>query len=285
MTFTKNPMHIPRDIEIAVISDIHLGTHACKARELISYLKSIKPAKLILNGDIIDSWRFSRSYFPKTHLKIIRLLIKFLENGTEVIYITGNHDEVMRNLSGVSFQNLKIVNQLELNLNGIKTWIFHGDFYDRIIHRYKWLARTGAALYGLMTVTNKAINKLLSPFGKGPVIIYKTIKEKIKTHPDKLSAFEEKIITNARRKGYGTVICGHTHTPVSKTIQDKNGTLRYLNCGDWVEHCTSAEYTNGIWTLKTFTSADLSPTYDEPVVLNKKSLYYLMVKEFPRFSN
>ncbi|MFB6342164.1 UDP-2,3-diacylglucosamine diphosphatase [Saccharicrinis sp. FJH62] len=278
-------MNLPRNVEVAVISDIHLGTHACKARELINYLKSIHPEKLILNGDIIDSWRFSRSYFPKTHLKIIRLLIKFLENGTEVIYITGNHDEVMRNLSGVSFQNLKIVNQHELNQNGLKTWIFHGDFYDRIIHQHKWLARTGAALYGLITITNKAINKTLSVFGLGSVIIYKTIKEKIKTHPEKLSGFEERIITHARKKGYGTVICGHTHTPVNKIISDNNGTLNYINCGDWVEHCTSAEYSHGKWTLKTFSQTESTLTFDEPVVLNKKSLYYLMLKEFPLLSN
>ena len=278
-------MNKPRDVEVAVISDIHLGTHACKAREVLNYLKSINPSKLILNGDIIDSWRFSRSYFPGTHLKVIRLLIKFLENGTEIIYITGNHDEVMRNLSGVAFQNLKIVNQLELHLNGSKTWIFHGDFYDRIIRQHKWLARTGAALYGLITISNKLINKILEFSGFRSVIIYKSIKERIKSNSKKLSGFEKKIITNAIRKDYNTVICGHTHTPVYKTITEENRSLTYINCGDWVEHCTSAEYANGTWTLRTFSQEDPSPMFDEPVVLNKKNLYYLMLNEFPMFSN
>lgn len=116
-----------RKLEIAVISDLHLATRACKAKRILHYLKSISPQTLVLNGDIIDSWRFSRNYFPKPQLKVVRQLIKMMEKGVQIFYITGNHDEFLRRFNQTEIGKLKIVNQLILDLNGKKTWIFHGD--------------------------------------------------------------------------------------------------------------------------------------------------------------
>ena len=85
-----------RTVEVLVISDVHLGTYGCHAAELLRYLKSIKPGMVILNGDIIDIWQFSKSYFPEPHLKVIRRIMKFITEGTPVYYLTGNHDEMLR---------------------------------------------------------------------------------------------------------------------------------------------------------------------------------------------
>ena len=60
-----------RSVDIAVISDVHLGTFGCRATELLHYLKQIEPNTLILNGDIIDIWQFSKNYFPKSHMKVV----------------------------------------------------------------------------------------------------------------------------------------------------------------------------------------------------------------------
>ena len=65
VTLQVNPLALKkRKIEVAVISDVHLGTYGCQADELIAYLNSIQPKKLILNGDIIDIWQFKKRYFP-----------------------------------------------------------------------------------------------------------------------------------------------------------------------------------------------------------------------------
>src|SRR5690606_29899168 len=154
-------------------------THASKAKTLLKYLKSIKPETLVLNGDIIDSWRFSRNYFPKPHLKVVRQFIKMLEKGVNIVYITGNHDEFLRKFKGSEMGNLKIVNQLVLEMDGQKTWIFHGDIFDNVIHQSKWLAKLGAATYGFLTLVNKAFNSVLLFLGVEEVIIYKSIKKKL----------------------------------------------------------------------------------------------------------
>jgi UDP-2,3-diacylglucosamine pyrophosphatase LpxH len=70
--------------EIVVISDVHLGTYGCHAKELNAYLKSIRPKILVLNGDIIDIWRFSKRYFPKSHLQVLRRILRMMERGTKV---------------------------------------------------------------------------------------------------------------------------------------------------------------------------------------------------------
>ena len=130
-----------RKLDISVISDVHLATLASKAKDLLKYLKSIYPKTLVLNGYIIYSWRFSRNYFPKAHLKVIRQLVKIIEKGVQVIYIIGNHDDVFRKFNNTKLGNFSIVNQFELTIGNQKVWIFHGDVFDSIIHHSPRLAQ------------------------------------------------------------------------------------------------------------------------------------------------
>ena len=274
-----------REIEIAIISDLHLATHACKPKKIIKYLKSVQPKKLVLNGDIIDSWRFSRNYFPKNHLKVIRQMIKMMEQGVEIIYITGNHDEFLRKFSHVEIGNLKIANQLVLELDGQKTWIFHGDIFDPSIQKTRWLARLGAAAYGLLTMLNKAVNQLLVSLGKNEIIIYKSIKDKVVKEKLNLSRFETSVLQAAITQNYSTVICGHTHKPKHRQINFQGKNISYLNCGDWLEHFTAVEYYDGEWHLYYHhdQGEDLQP--DELDFPLKKQLYQSLLKELAFTNN
>jgi len=119
-----------RYVDVVVISDVHLGTYGCRAKELVSYLKSIKPGMLILNGDIVDMWQFSKKYFPKSHMKVVKEIIRLASKGVPVYYVTGNHDEMLRKFAGFKLGNLSIVNKLLIELDGKQTWIFHGDVFD-----------------------------------------------------------------------------------------------------------------------------------------------------------
>jgi UDP-2,3-diacylglucosamine pyrophosphatase LpxH len=272
-----------RKLDISVISDVHLATLASKAKPLLQYLKSIQPQLLVLNGDIIDSWRFSRNYFPKAHLKVIRQLVKMIEKGVQIVYITGNHDDVFRKFNNTRLGNFSIVNQLELNQANQKVWIFHGDVFDHIIHHSPWLVKFGAAAYGLLTVFNKMVNIVLRAFGGADMILYKSMKDRILKEKKVLTNFEKAIGRAALSKNIDLVICGHTHIPVDKTISSENGQVRYINCGDWVEHFSAAECLDGNWSLNYFKSDDEdedieSPT-DELYIPDKKQLYRSILEE------
>ena len=120
-----------RKVDIVVISDVHVGTYGCHAKELLHYLKSIKPKTVILNGDIIDVWQFSKRYWPKSHMKIIKQLMHWMTKRIKIYYITGNHDEMLRKFVGFKMGTLEIVNKLELTLpDDKKAWFFHGDVFD-----------------------------------------------------------------------------------------------------------------------------------------------------------
>jgi UDP-2,3-diacylglucosamine pyrophosphatase LpxH len=266
-----------RNLDVSVISDVHLATHASKAKVLLKYLKSIKPKTLVLNGDIIDSWRFSRNYFPKPHLKVVRHLIKMLEKGVKIFYITGNHDEFLRKFKGSEMGNLKIVNQLVLEMDGQKTWIFHGDIFDHIIHKAKWLAKLGAATYGFLTIVNKAFNSALLFLGLDEVIIYKSIKNKLIKAKAQLTPFEQAVAKVAAERNCQTVICGHTHEPKDKWVVNEHGAVRYINCGDWVEHFTAAEYCNKHWSLLYFVD-DKIDSLDEDIP-DQKEIYLSLFQE------
>lgn len=113
-----------RNVDVVVISDVHLGTYGCKAKELLRYLNSIQPKTLILNGDIIDVWQFKKSYFPKSHLKVIKKILSFVTKNTEVYYVTGNHDEMFRKFADFELGKLKICNKICLTIEEKKTWFF-----------------------------------------------------------------------------------------------------------------------------------------------------------------
>lgn len=272
-----------RKIDISVISDFHLATLASKAKPLLKYLKSIQPKTLVLNGDIIDSWRFSRNYFPKSHLKVIRQILKMIEKGVKVVYITGNHDDVFRKFNNTKLGNFSIVNQLELTIGNQKTWIFHGDVFDHIIHHSPGLAKFGAAAYGLLTLFNKMVNAILRVFGGKDMILYKSMKDRISKEKKVLTNFELAIANAALSKNIKMVICGHTHIPVDKTISTDKGTVRYINCGDWVEHCSATECIDGNWSLNYYQSdsEDEEPELpgDELYIPDKKQLYRSILEE------
>lgn len=124
-----------RRVDIIVLSDVHLGTYGCHAKELLHYLKSIRPKVVVLNGDIIDIWQFSKSYFPKSHLKVVKYLLGWIGKGVRTYYITGNHDELLRKFTGLKMGSFRLVNKIILDLpENKKAWIFHGDVFDSNQH-------------------------------------------------------------------------------------------------------------------------------------------------------
>jgi UDP-2,3-diacylglucosamine pyrophosphatase LpxH len=262
-----------RQLDIAVISDLHLATYACKPKKILKYLKSIKPQMLVLNGDIIDSWRFSRNYFPKNHLKVVRQIIKMMEKGVKVYYITGNHDEFLRKFSPVEAGNLKIVDQLVLDQDGGKTLILHGDIFDHSIYMAKWLAKIGAAGKGFLSLIDAMVNGLLGLFGKEDFILYKAINLKLKRERNDLIGYEKSMLKKCAEQGYQTVICGHTHFPKDRELLISQKRIHYLNCGDWVEHFSAAEYYNGYWHLYVQSESEDELLYDEPEIPAGRQLY------------
>ncbi|MBP8643286.1 MAG: UDP-2,3-diacylglucosamine diphosphatase [Bacteroidales bacterium] len=273
-----------RQLDIAVISDLHLATYACKPKKILKYLKSIKPQMLVLNGDIIDSWRFSRNYFPKNHLRVVRQIIKMMEKGVKVYYITGNHDEFLRKFSPVEAGNLQIVDRLVLDQDGGKTLILHGDIFDHSIYMAKWLAKIGAAGKGMLSLIDAFINGLLGIFGRKDFILYKTINQKLNRERSTLIGYEKSMLKSCAEQGYQTVICGHTHFPKDRELLINNKRVHYLNCGDWVEHFTAAEYYNGSWHLYVQADSEDELLYDEPEIPAGRQLYQKVKLELA-FSN
>ena len=241
-----------RKLDIVVISDTHLGTYGCHAKQLSNYLKSIKPNILILNGDIIDMWQFKKSYFPTDHMKVINRLLKMSVSGTKVYYLTGNHDDMLRRFSNLSFDNFHLRDDLVLQQDGKKFWFFHGDVFDASVVQARWLAKIGGKSYDTLVRFNKAVNWLRQLVGKERIAFSKIVKMKVKEAVKFIGDFEQKAIEMAQKQGYDYVICGHIHTPQCKTV----GEVTYLNSGDWVENLTALEYSYGTWSIYHYDNID-----------------------------
>lgn len=238
-----------RELDIVVISDVHLGTYGCHAKELLKYLKSINPKTIILNGDIIDIWQFSKSYWPETHMKILRKLMKFVVEGVTVYYLTGNHDEMLRKFSDMHLASFHLQDKLVLELGGKKAWFFHGDVFDVTMQHSKWLAKLGAVGYDSLIIINSFVNWCLTKIGKQKMSFSQKIKAKFKDAVKFINSFEQTAAELAVEKGYDYVICGHIHHVEMREIITEKGQVTYLNSGDWVESLTALEYVNQQWKI------------------------------------
>lgn len=238
-----------REIEVVILSDLHLGTYGCHAEELLRYLKSIRPKKLILNGDIIDMWQFTKRYWPKSHMQVIKHITSLLTKNTRVIYIPGNHDEMLRKFAGFRLGSFSIDNKALLHLNGKKTWIFHGDVFDVTMRHSKWLARLGAIGYDTLILINAMTNWCLCRIGYEKISLSKRVKDRVKGAIKFINDFEKTAADIAIGNQYHYVACGHIHQPQIRTITTEKGSTMYLNSGDWVENLTALEYDGREWSV------------------------------------
>lgn len=235
--------------EVVVLSDMHLGTIGCHAKEVLQYLEQINPNVLVLNGDIIDIWNFRKRYFPKDHLRVLQKIMNMASSGVKVYYLTGNHDELLRRFTDYSAGGIFLKNKLVLNLNGKRAWIFHGDVFDVSIQNAKWLAKLGGWGYNVLIYINRIMNVFLEKIGRERYSLSKAIKNSVKKAVKYINDFENTASELAIDQGYDYVICGHIHQPQKRMITNKKGSTLYLNSGDWVENLSALEYRAGEWSV------------------------------------
>ncbi|MGO4918848.1 UDP-2,3-diacylglucosamine diphosphatase [Maribacter spongiicola] len=250
-----------RRLEIVVLSDIHLGSYACHAEELLTYLSSIDPKILILNGDILDAKKMRNNYFPPSHLKVVKKIFSLASKGTDVHYITGNRDEPFRKIDEIYMGAIQVSNRLSLKLNGKNTLFFHGDIFDFSFRHSHWLLNFGGTGFDMLLKLAKLKTKTLHLFGK---------KNKPFTNPEleygerdsrQIALFEKNVAKMAIKQHFDHVICGHSHAPNKQVFETKKGECLYLNSGDWVKHMTALEYSFKRWKLYRYENDKLASFY------------------------
>jgi UDP-2,3-diacylglucosamine pyrophosphatase LpxH len=223
-------------IESLFLSDIHLGSKGSNSDLVLKILKKYEPEYLFLVGDIIDGWLLKRRFrWKQSDTNVIRKILSYSKNGTKVIYITGNHDDFLREYSDLNFGNIEIC--LEYKYKNI--FITHGDLYDGVI-KLKWLGVLGSFGYDLAISVDRFLKKIgykrsLSKF----------LKDKVKEAVKFITSFENELVRQAKKRECDVVICGHIHNPEDKTINN----VRYLNCGDWIENNTYITFDKNIFKI------------------------------------
>ncbi|NER11352.1 UDP-2,3-diacylglucosamine pyrophosphatase LpxH [Muriicola jejuensis] len=252
-----------RKIEVAVISDVHLGSPASRAEELLIYLSSIKPKILVLNGNIIESTPNRKHPFPKSHIKVIKKVLSLLSEGTEVYYISGNQDGFSRKFNGSMLSKLHFQDRLILDLDGRSTCILHGSLFDTSPSLAKWFGRMGSlglkALFLKHRLEQRWFKRKRNQVATG------IIKTKSITSSDcaRLSKFDRSAVEMALQNQYDTVICGYSHQPRKFMFESRKGQCLYLNSGDWIEHLTAMEYSFKRWKLYNFKLDKLTAFYGD----------------------
>jgi UDP-2,3-diacylglucosamine pyrophosphatase LpxH len=219
------------------ISDVHLGTRGCNASLLLDFLQSVECETLYLVGDIIDGWRLKKGwYWPETHNEVIRRVLKMAHRGTRVIYIVGNHDEMLRDYAGMDFGGISICeNAMHECADGRRLLVTHGDAFDGVVLYARWLALLGDVAYTWLLRLNVVFNRARRLAGLPYWSLSAYLKHRVKNAVQFVGRFEEAVANEAAKIGVNGVVCGHIHSADIRQIGD----VTYYNDGDWVESCTA----------------------------------------------
>ena len=225
----RDPLHF----RTIWISDVHLGTTGCQAQRLLEFLRATESDTLYLVGDIIDGWQLKRRwYWEQIHNNVVQTVLKKAKKGTNVIFVPGNHDEVIRQFIDLDFGGIKIRDELvHTTANGKRMLVLHGDRFDGVIACAKWLAYVGDNLYTMILKFNQWFNSWRARAGLPYWSLSQYLKGKVKNAVNYINSFEDALAAEAAKRGLDGVICGHIHKP---EIRDING-ITYCNDGDWVE--------------------------------------------------
>lgn len=224
-------------VRTVILSDVHLGTSDSKVDEVNHFLRHVRCAKLILNGDIIDGWQLRRGgSWTKAHTRFVRIVLKKLEKrDTQVVYLRGNHDDVLASFLPLDFENLRVVEDHVHEGVHRRYLVLHGDIFDTVTRNFVFLAHLGDWGYRALLSLNRLYNHWRAWRGRPYWSLSRAIKARVKEAVSHISKFEEHIAALARSRGCTGVMCGHIHTAADKMIGD----IHYLNSGDWVESLTA----------------------------------------------
>jgi UDP-2,3-diacylglucosamine pyrophosphatase LpxH len=230
------------------ISDIHLGTRGCNAELLVSFLRSIDTETLYLVGDIIDGWRLKKGwYWPDMHNEVMRRILKMAHRGTRVVFICGNHDEMLRPYAGLTFGGVELLLEaVHETADGRRLLVVHGDAFDAVVLYHRWLAVLGDKAYEWMMRVNVAFNAIRRQFHLPYWSLSAYLKKRVKNAVQYIGRYEEAVAHAAVERGMDGIVCGHIH---SAEIREMDG-VTYYNDGDWVESCTAlVEDFSGVMSL------------------------------------
>ncbi len=234
------------------ISDVHLGTKFAQAEALLTFIKEHESENLYLVGDIIDGWAIKRKLrWKQSHSDVIQKILRAARKGTNVHYITGNHDEFLRSfLPLVLGDSLHVVNDVDYTgLDGKKYLVTHGDIFDSMTLTKRWLSHFGDMGYDFLLHFNPFINFVRKTFGiQRHWSLSKHLKDNLRDRLHFLEDYESMSTKYVQKRGYDGVICGHIHKADIKSLDG----IAYKNCGDWVESCTAlVETFDGEWKIIT----------------------------------
>lgn len=226
------------------ISDIHLGTAGCNAAMLLDFLGSVECETLYLVGDIVDGWVLRKGwYWPAAHNEIVRRVLKMAARGTRVVYIPGNHDEMLRDYIGLHFGGIELLEEdIHLTADGRRLLVLHGDRFDNVMLYHRWLAFLGDKAYTLLLRSNRVVNGVRRRLGLPWWSLAAHLKKKVKNAVQFISDYEEVVARAAAEQGVDGIVCGHIHSAEIRRFGD----IIYYNDGDWVESCTAlVEHASG----------------------------------------
>jgi UDP-2,3-diacylglucosamine hydrolase len=239
-------MQLPEGKKIYFASDFHLGIpnkEASREREqlLCQWLDEIRKDAycLYLVGDIFDVWFEYSNVVPKGFTRFLGKLADLSDAGLKIEAFTGNHDLWMH---GYFEEELNIPvhhHPIEIEVNGKRFLIAHGDGLGPGDHGYKFLKGV------LRNPLAQWLYRRLHPDTGVGIANY--FSRKGPKHAEAEAEFmgedKEWLVQFCRQKlkekHYDYFIFGHRHLALSYQLEPES---LYINLGDWIKYNSYAVF-------------------------------------------
>ncbi len=248
---------MPEGSKIYFASDFHLGvpdhpTSRQREDKIVRWLDSIKAdaAEIYLLGDIFDFWFEYATVIPKGFIRLQGKLAELSDQGIRITMFKGNHDMWMFEYFTRELGIAIISDELLLERNGKRFFLHHGDGLGPGDRSYKLLKN-----FFRSRVCQWLFARLHPNLGVG---IAQRWSMRSRIANDKKEAFvsedQEWLVSYSRELLSGNhfdyLIFGHRHLPLDIRLQEDS---RYINLGEWINHCSYAVFDGREVELKYFT--------------------------------
>lgn len=248
---------LPENKKVYFASDFHLGvpdrdSTLLRERKIVAWLDSIKgnAHTIFIMGDIFDFWFEYKYVIPKGFIRLQGKLAELRDHHIPIVFFTGNHDMWMFDYFPTEL-GIPIYREPQLlTVGNHRLLIGHGDGLGPGDHTYKIIKNffNSSICQWLFARIHPNLGMAIANHWSRQSRISNEKKEEkfVGEENEFLLTYCKDLETKYHHDFY---IFGHRHLPLDLMVNDRS---RYINVGEWVHHCTYAEYDGKNVTLKKF---------------------------------
>ncbi|HEX3526217.1 MAG TPA: metallophosphoesterase [Thermoanaerobaculia bacterium] len=213
-------------MRVALLADSHLSGPGGPAGPLVEQLRAL-PAqgcdRLILLGDVFQSWIGARRFETEDIRAVMAALHELRAGGLRIDYVEGNRDFFLKD-SVYSAAFAGVVLETSFTVDGVRYLAVHGDGLNDRDWKYRfwrWLSKSRPVRFLVFHIPERLAHRLVH--GTEQRLSQTNFKHRAALPEEAIRRYAERRLA----EGYDVLLLGHFHEPRTWTV--RGGEVRLLD--------------------------------------------------------